>query len=49
MKKTYDRLAAGDRIRQKRNLLGFTQDEMAEKIDRAYALRLLKLFLAYQK
>ena len=35
MKKTYDRLAAGDRIRQKRNLLGFTQDEMAEKIDRA--------------
>ena len=32
MKKTYDRLAAGDRIRQKRNLLGFTQDEMAEKI-----------------
>lgn len=35
MKKTYNRLAAGDRIRQKRNLLGFTQDEMAEKIDRA--------------
>lgn len=35
MKKTYDRLATGDRIRQKRNLLGFTQDEMAEKIDRA--------------
>ena len=35
MKKTYDRLAAGERIRQKRNLLGFTQDEMAEKIDRA--------------
>lgn len=32
MKKTYDRLAAGDRIRQKRNLLGFTQDEMAEKL-----------------
>ena len=100
MKKTYDRLAAGERIRLKRNLLGFTQDEMAEKIDRAakyyadiergscgmsvetlmalsealdmsgqtaevsailtmlnnseqrerdYALRLLKLFLAYQK
>lgn len=35
MKMTYDRLAAGDRIRLKRNLLGFTQDEMAEKIDRA--------------
>ena len=35
MKKTYDRLAAGERIRLKRNLLGFTQDEMAEKIDRA--------------
>ena len=35
MKKTYDRLAAGERIRVKRNLLGFTQDEMAEKIDRA--------------
>ena len=33
MKKTYDRLATGDRIRQKRNLLGFTQDEMAEKIE----------------
>ena len=32
MKKTYDRLAAGERIRLKRNLLGFTQDEMAEKI-----------------
>ncbi|MGN0431903.1 MAG: helix-turn-helix domain-containing protein [Lachnospiraceae bacterium] len=35
MKITYDRLAAGDRLRLKRNLLGFTQDEMAEKIDRA--------------
>lgn len=35
MKKTYDRLAAGERIRIKRSLLGFTQDEMAEKIDRA--------------
>ena len=35
MKKTYDRLAVGERIRVKRNLLGFTQDEMAEKIDRA--------------
>ena len=35
MKKTYDRLAAGDRIRLKRSLLGLTQDEMSEKIDRA--------------
>lgn len=34
-KKTYDRLETGDRIRQKRLLLGLTQDEMAEKIDRA--------------
>lgn len=35
MKKTYDRLAAGDRLRIKRTLLGMTQDEMAEKINRA--------------
>lgn len=35
MKQTYDRLAAGERLRLKRTLLGFTQDEMAEKIDRA--------------
>lgn len=35
MKKTYDRLAAGDRIRIKRNLLGMTQDEAAEKVGRA--------------
>lgn len=35
MKLTYDRLAAGDRLRLKRTLLGFTQDQMAEKIDRA--------------
>ena len=35
MKATYDRIAAGDRIRLKRTLLGLTQDEMAEKIDRA--------------
>lgn len=35
MKQTYNRLAAGDRLRMKRNLLGFTQDEVAEKIDRA--------------
>lgn len=35
MKNTYDRLATGDRIRLKRNLLGLTQDEMAERINRA--------------
>lgn len=35
MQKTYDRLAAGDRLRLKRTLLGMTQDEMAEKINRA--------------
>lgn len=34
MSKTYDRLAAGERIRQKRKLLGMTQEEMAEKIGR---------------
>lgn len=35
MKVTYERLAAGERLRLKRTLLGFTQDEVAEKIDRA--------------
>lgn len=35
MKNTYNRLAAGERLRLKRNLLGYTQDEMAEKIGRA--------------
>lgn len=35
MKETYDRLAAGDRIRLKRTLLGMTQEEMAVKINRA--------------
>ena len=35
MKNTYDRLAVGERLRLKRTLLGFTQDEIAEKIDRA--------------
>lgn len=35
MPKTYNRLAAGDRLRLKRTLLGMTQDEMAEKINRA--------------
>ena len=32
----YDRIAAGDRIRQRRLLLGMTQEELAEKIGRAY-------------
>ena len=31
----YDRLAVGDRIRKKRQLLGLTQDELSERIDRA--------------
>ena len=32
---TYDRLAVGERLRRKRILLNMTQDEMAEKINRA--------------
>lgn len=32
---TYDRIAVGDRIRNKRILLGMSQDELAERIDRA--------------
>lgn len=32
---TYDRLAVGDRIRNKRIQLGLSQDELSEKIDRA--------------
>ena len=32
----YDRIAAGDRIRKRRLLLGLTQEELAEKIERAY-------------
>lgn len=35
MNTTYDRLAVGDRLRIKRTLLGMTQDEIAEKINRA--------------
>ena len=35
MRKTYDRLAVGERIREKRILLGFTQEELSERIDRA--------------
>ncbi len=31
----YDRLAAGERLRSKRILLGMTQEEIAEKINRA--------------
>lgn len=32
---TYDRLAVGERIREKRILIGLSQEELAEKIDRA--------------
>lgn len=32
---TYDRLAVGERLHRKRILLNMTQDEMAEKINRA--------------
>lgn len=35
MKAMYDRLEAGERLRMKRILLGMTQDEVAEKINRA--------------
>lgn len=35
MSKTYDRLSAGERLRLKRSLLELTQDEMAERINRA--------------
>jgi len=34
MTKTYDRLAVGERLRTKRTLLGLTQEEMAEQINR---------------
>lgn len=34
-KESYDRIAVGERIRQKRTLLGLSQDEVAECIDRA--------------
>ena len=34
-KETYDRLAAGERIRLKRTLFGLTQEAMAKKINRA--------------
>lgn len=32
---TYDRIAVGERIRHKRIQLGLSQDELAERIDRA--------------
>lgn len=32
----YDRLAVGERIRKRRLLLGMTQEELAEKVGRAY-------------
>lgn len=35
IEKTYDRLAVGERLRKKRNYLGLTQSEIAERIDRA--------------
>lgn len=31
----YNKLAVGDRLRQKRTLIGLTQDEMADKIGRS--------------
>lgn len=34
-KESYDRIAVGERIRQKRTLIGLSQDELAERIDRA--------------
>lgn len=35
MKRTYDRIAAGERLREKRKALGFSRAEVAERIDRA--------------
>lgn len=32
----YDRLAVGERIRKQRILIGLTQEELAEKVGRAY-------------
>lgn len=34
-RESYDRIAVGERIKQKRVILGMSQDELAEKIDRA--------------
>ena len=32
----YNRIAAGERIRNRRMIMGLTQEELAEKIGRAY-------------
>lgn len=34
-RESYDRIAVGERIKRKRMVLGMSQDELAEKIDRA--------------
>lgn len=34
-RESYNRIAVGERIKQKRIILGMSQDELAEKIDRA--------------
>lgn len=34
-RESYDRIAVGERIKKKRMVLGMSQDELAEKIDRA--------------
>ncbi|MBQ6812587.1 MAG: helix-turn-helix transcriptional regulator, partial [Agathobacter sp.] len=34
-RESYDRYAVGERIKKKRMLLGMSQDELGEKIDRA--------------
>lgn len=34
-KESYNRIDVGDRIRKKRTLIGLSQDELAERIDRA--------------
>lgn len=34
-RESYDRIAVGERIKQKRIILGMSQDELSEKIDRA--------------
>lgn len=34
-KESYNRIAVGERIRKKRALIGLSQDELAERIDRA--------------
>lgn len=34
-RESYDRIAVGERIKQKRMILGMSQEELAERIDRA--------------